>query len=42
MRIFVTGATGFLGYHFVNVAISQGHKVLCLKGPLLNLFLILL
>lgn len=31
MRIFVTGATGFLGYHFVNVAISQGHKVLCLK-----------
>lgn len=31
MNIFVTGATGYLGYHFVNTAISQGHKVLCLK-----------
>lgn len=31
MRIFVTGATGYLGYHFVNVAVSQGHDVLCLK-----------
>lgn len=33
MRIFVTGATGYLGYHFVKVAISQGHKVLCLRRP---------
>ena len=33
MRIFVTGATGYLGYHFVNVAVSQGHKVLCLRRP---------
>lgn len=33
MKIFVTGATGFLGYHFVNVAVSQGHEVLCLKRP---------
>ena len=33
MKIFVTGATGYLGYHFVNVAISQGHKVLCLRRP---------
>lgn len=31
MRIFVTGATGYLGYHFVNVAVSQGHDVLCLR-----------
>lgn len=31
MRIFVTGATGYLGYHFVNVAVSQGHNVLCLR-----------
>lgn len=31
MRIFVTGATGFLGYHFVNVAVASGHKVLCLR-----------
>ncbi|MDY4849808.1 MAG: NAD(P)-dependent oxidoreductase [Paludibacteraceae bacterium] len=33
MNIFVTGATGYLGYHFVKVAISQGHKVLCLRRP---------
>ena len=33
MKIFVTGATGYLGYHFVNVAISQGHRVLCLRRP---------
>ena len=31
MRIFVTGATGFLGYHFVNVAVALGHEVLCLR-----------
>lgn len=31
MRIFVTGATGFLGYHFAKVAIRQGHQVLCLR-----------
>lgn len=31
MRIFVTGATGYLGYHFVNMAVNQGHEVLCLK-----------
>lgn len=31
MRIFVTGATGFLGYHFVNVAVVNGHDVLCLR-----------
>lgn len=33
MRLFVTGATGYLGYHFVKVAIAQGHKVLCLRRP---------
>lgn len=33
MRIFVTGATGFLGYHFANVAVSLGHEVLCLRRP---------
>ena len=33
MNIFVTGATGYLGYHFVNVAVSQGHRVLCLRRP---------
>ena len=33
MKIFVTGATGYLGYHFVKVAIAQGHEVLCLRRP---------
>lgn len=33
MRIFATGSTGYLGFHFVNVAVSQGHKVLCLRRP---------
>ena len=31
MKIFVTGATGYLGYHFSKCAINQGHKVLCLR-----------
>ncbi|MGN0227078.1 MAG: NAD-dependent epimerase/dehydratase family protein [Paludibacteraceae bacterium] len=33
MNLFVTGATGYLGYHFVKIAIAQGHKVLCLRRP---------
>lgn len=33
MRIFVTGATGYLGFHFVNVAVEQGHEVLCMRRP---------
>lgn len=31
MNIFVTGATGFIGSHLLNQAISQGHHVLALK-----------
>lgn len=31
MNIFVTGATGFLGYHFAKEAIKQGHQLLCLR-----------
>ena len=31
MRIFVTGATGYLGYHFVRQALKQGHEILCLR-----------
>ena len=31
MRIFVTGPTGFLGFHFVKEAVCQGHQVLCLR-----------
>ena len=33
MKIFVSGATGYLGYHFVKLAINQGHEVLCLRRP---------
>ena len=33
MKIFVSGATGYLGYHLVKVAINQGHEVLCLRRP---------
>lgn len=31
MRIFITGATGFLGYHIAKSCISKGYEVLCLK-----------
>ncbi len=31
MKIFATGATGYLGFHFVNEAINLGHQVLCLR-----------
>lgn len=33
MKLFVTGATGYLAYHLVNEAITQGHEVLCLRRP---------
>ncbi len=31
MKLFVTGASGYLGFHFVNVAVNKGYDVLCLK-----------
>ena len=31
MKIFLTGGTGFLGSHFINQALDQGHYVLALK-----------
>src|SRR5688572_26539768 len=31
VRIFVTGATGFIGSHFVNHALSAGHEVVALR-----------
>lgn len=31
MKIFITGATGFLGYHIANACIAKGHQVLCLR-----------
>jgi len=31
MRIFVTGATGFIGSNFLNYALSEGHDIVALK-----------
>jgi len=31
MRLFVTGATGFIGSHFVNHALAAGHEVVALR-----------
>lgn len=31
MRIFITGATGFLGYHVTKKLIDNGHTLLCLR-----------
>lgn len=39
MKIFITGATGFLGYHIANIAVSEGYKVMCLcRGTSVSLF----
>ncbi|MCD8044119.1 MAG: NAD-dependent epimerase/dehydratase family protein [Bacteroides sp.] len=31
MRIFITGATGFLGYHIACECLKAGHTILCLR-----------
>lgn len=31
MKIFITGATGYLGYHIACQCLSDGHQVLCLR-----------
>lgn len=33
MRIFVTGGTGFIGSHFLNQVIKQGHDIVALRRP---------
>jgi nucleoside-diphosphate-sugar epimerase len=33
MKLFVTGATGFIGSHFINAASSAGHDILALRRP---------
>lgn len=33
MRLFVTGATGFIGSHFANRAIAAGHEVVAVRRP---------
>ena len=32
MKIFLTGGTGFIGSHFINEALKQGHKISALRG----------
>lgn len=31
MNILITGATGYLGYHFAKMVLKEGHRVLCLR-----------
>lgn len=31
MKIFITGATGYLGYHIACQCLAEGHQVLCLR-----------
>lgn len=38
MKIFVTGATGFIGSYLVKDLIKEGHQVLCLKRMSSNLY----
>lgn len=33
MRIFTTGATGFIGSHVVNQCLASGHELVCLRRP---------
>ena len=33
MRIFLTGGTGFIGSHFLNVAHAAGHEIVALRRP---------
>ena len=33
MKIFLTGGTGFIGSHFINLAIEHGHNIIALKRP---------
>ena len=38
MKIFVTGATGFIGSYVVKNLLKQGHEILCLKRETSDLF----
>jgi NADH dehydrogenase len=33
MRIFLTGATGFIGGHILRALLAHGHQVTCLVRP---------
>ncbi len=36
MKVFITGATGYLGYHIACQCLAEGHQVLCLRRPTSN------
>lgn len=38
MKVFVTGATGFIGSYLVKELLRQGHDLLCLKRPSSDLY----
>ena len=38
MKLFLTGATGFVGSHVAQLAVDQGASILCLARPASNLF----
>jgi len=33
MKLFVTGGTGFIGSHFLNAALKNGHEVVAQHRP---------
>lgn len=33
MKIFLTGGTGFIGCHFIKIALAEGHELICLRRP---------
>ena len=36
MKIFITGGTGFIGSHFIDAAIKEGHEIIALRRNKVN------